>query len=232
MGACLKMKKLSYGKTHLYKRTSILTQGGSKHSLFINWQLINSTKTTFVIQNNLNATSKFIVGSSFTNSLGIKFDWFKFKSNRDVRAVATTKVSQFQYELVTGKKPSHFSVLGKKELLPVENISWHDAMEFCHALNKQENLILPYDWYYSLPTVSLWETCKRRNPKFVGENDHVFEWCYDFDDEPCHSLLNKNVCGRMGHTNGSPYNKIQKPMSYRKHDVGFRIILTNEEPDM
>ena len=65
------------------------------------------------------------------------------------------EVTQGQYEKVMGKNPSKFK--GKK--LPVEVVSWNDAMEFCKrltGLEKKEGRV-PDGWNYVLPTEAQWE---------------------------------------------------------------------------
>ena len=77
------------------------------------------------------------------------------------------EVTQGQYRAVTGKTPSCFK--GSDEL-PVEQVSWLDAVEFCNALSRKENLPPFYvangakvavpDWNaagYRLPTEAEWE---------------------------------------------------------------------------
>src|SRR5262249_51063749 len=43
--------------------------------------------------------------------------------------------------------------------LPVENVSWTNAVEFCRALTEQEHKAgrLPAGWEYCLPTEAQWE---------------------------------------------------------------------------
>jgi len=58
------------------------------------------------------------------------------------------QVTQQQWEVVMGSNPSRFKGSGK---LPVENISWNDAIEFCKRLSAKTNKI------YRLPSEAEWE---------------------------------------------------------------------------
>lgn len=62
------------------------------------------------------------------------------------------EVNQDEYEKVMGKNPSHF----KGRMLPVEKVSWDDAVSFCKALSE-----LPAERangrVYRLPTEAEWE---------------------------------------------------------------------------
>ena len=60
------------------------------------------------------------------------------------------EVTQEQYEMVIGDNPSKF----KGAKLPVENLSWDDAVEFCQALNRKERRL---GWNFGLPTEAQWE---------------------------------------------------------------------------
>ncbi|MBP3302205.1 MAG: SUMF1/EgtB/PvdO family nonheme iron enzyme [Opitutales bacterium] len=48
--------------------------------------------------------------------------------------VSRYEITQKQYQLVMGNNPSHF----KGDNLPVENVSWDEAIEFCRKLTLQE----------------------------------------------------------------------------------------------
>src|SRR5262249_16814890 len=67
-------------------------------------------------------------------------------------------VTQGQYQQVMGDNPSHFRRVAGLDprTLPVENVSWDDAVAFCHALSE-----LPEERrkgrVYRLPTEAEWE---------------------------------------------------------------------------
>jgi eukaryotic-like serine/threonine-protein kinase len=62
--------------------------------------------------------------------------------------IGQTLVTQAQWQQVMGNNPSEYKGNGK---LPVENISWQDANEFCQKLSQQTQR------KYRLPTEAEWE---------------------------------------------------------------------------
>ena len=97
-----------------------------------------------------------------------------FDSEKPVHTVIMSKafymskceVTQSQYQAVMDTNPSYF----KGENLPVETVSWYEAVEFCNALSQQEgktpcytiqndtNIICNWDANgYRLPTGAEWE---------------------------------------------------------------------------
>ena len=67
------------------------------------------------------------------------------------------EVTQEEYEKVMRNNPSKF----KGDKLPVESISWNDAVAFCEALNKKERT--SGGWKFGLPTEAQWEYACRAN---------------------------------------------------------------------
>ena len=67
------------------------------------------------------------------------------------------EVTQEQYRSVMGVKLSSFLSFFKGAKLPVEKVSWEDAMAFCKKLNEKEKNRIPEGWAFSLPTESQWE---------------------------------------------------------------------------
>jgi formylglycine-generating enzyme required for sulfatase activity len=107
------------------------------------------------------------------------------------------EVTQAQYETVMGKNPSHFQgakVGNENADLPVENVSWDDAVEFCKKLSD-----LPEEKkagrVYRLPTEAQWENACRAGSKTA----------YLFGDEegllPEYGWFNRNSSNRT-HTVG------------------------------
>jgi formylglycine-generating enzyme required for sulfatase activity len=75
--------------------------------------------------------------------------------------LGATEVTQGQYRAVTGQAPSYFK--GSDDL-PVENVSWNDAVAFCEKLNEMEKGSLR-DEIYRLPTETEWEYACRSGSK-------------------------------------------------------------------
>jgi formylglycine-generating enzyme required for sulfatase activity len=75
------------------------------------------------------------------------------------------QITQAEYETVMGANPSRY----REANLPVENVSWYDAVEYCNKLSIKEGLTSAYrgsgdnitcDWNangYRLPTEAEWE---------------------------------------------------------------------------
>lgn len=70
-------------------------------------------------------------------------------------AFGVFEVTQAQYQAVTGKNPSEFKGLA----LPVTNVSWDDAREFCEKLTERERALgrISENQEYRLPTKEEWQ---------------------------------------------------------------------------
>jgi sulfatase modifying factor 1 len=94
------------------------------------------------------------------------------------------EVTQEQYEKVMSKNPSQF----KGDKLPVEQVSWNDAVEFCDELNKKERI--PRGWEFALPTEAQWEyACRAGTTTAYSWGDNVTPQLANFKG----SGLNKTV---------------------------------------
>ena len=86
--------------------------------------------------------------------------------------MATTPVTQAQWRAVMQTDPSHF----KGDTLPVEEVSWNDAVAFCKKLSETEGR------HYRLPTEAEWEYACRAGtttPFNTGETINTGQANYD-----------------------------------------------------
>ena len=90
-----------------------------------------------------------------------------------------TEVTQAQWKAVMGSNPSHFTGDDR----PVEQVSWHNAMEFCGKLNELK--LAPDGWKFTLPTETQWEFAARggnrsKGYRFSGSDTaNEVAWCDD-----------------------------------------------------
>lgn len=128
-------------------------------------------------------------GSSFTNSIGIEMVWVAPLSCW----VGKYEVTQSEYSRVVGSNPSTF----RSDRLPVQNVSWRSALDFCSRLSavERESGRLPSGKVYTLPSDSDWSV-------FVG------------DASTRHSVLGVSA----GYTRPQPVGSLS-PNQYGLYDV-------------
>ena len=107
--------------------------------------------------------------------------------------IGTSEVTQAQYRSVMGNNPSGF----RGDDLPVEQVSWNDAVEFCAKLNKMGKA--PKGWAFTLPTEAQWEYAARggnrsRGFTYSGSNDFVeVAWHDGNADKKTHPVAQKKA---------------------------------------
>ena len=82
----------------------------------------------------------------------------------DAFEISATEITQGQYREITGGNPSHFT---GDDRLPVDKVTWQDAVRFCNKLSDREGMERCYDektWAcdfskngFRLPTEAEWE---------------------------------------------------------------------------
>ena len=121
--------------------------------------------------------------------------------------MGATEVTQLVYEKVMGKNPASH----KGRQLPVESVSWYDAVEFCNTLSQMYNLKPAYfvddkknvAWDqeadgYRLPTEAEWEFCSKggQNYKYSGSDDiDEVAWYSKNSNKSIHAIAEKKANG-------------------------------------
>lgn len=126
--------------------------------------------------------------------------------------ISKTEITQKEYEMITGKKPSYF--VGDN--LPVHDISWFDAIKYCNARSISEGREPCYNESngncnysangYRLPTEQEWEYACRAGTK--GEYYDIVDkigWCRVNSDSTPHDVALKqpnafglyDMCGNV-----------------------------------
>jgi formylglycine-generating enzyme required for sulfatase activity len=108
--------------------------------------------------------------------------------------LGATEVTQAQWSVVMGGNPSKF----KGDKLPVENVSWDDAMAFCKKLTERERTAgrLPAGYIYTLPTEAQWEYACRAGTigRYAGDLD-AMAWYDENSSRKTHPVGSKKANG-------------------------------------
>ncbi|MDR3227859.1 MAG: formylglycine-generating enzyme family protein [Puniceicoccales bacterium] len=103
------------------------------------------------------------------------------------------EVTQAQWAAVMGSDPANF----KGAQFPVEQVSWHDAVEYCAKLTNQERAAgrLPAGYRYTLPTEAQWEyACRAGTTGNYGGSGNLNEmgWYGDNSGNKTHDVGGKS----------------------------------------
>ena len=105
-----------------------------------------------------------------------------------------TEVTQSQWQALTGKNPSTFPGADR----PVEQVSWDEAMEFCHILTERERSEgrLPEGCVYTLPTEAQWEdVCRAGTAGDYAGDLGGMAWFGGSRSETTHAVAQKQPNG-------------------------------------
>jgi formylglycine-generating enzyme required for sulfatase activity len=221
------------------------------------------------------------LGNTLENSIGIKFiaipgplapkqtpantEEPHTRREPDPRPVyiGTTEVTQQQWQAVMASNASYFSEMGRgnkkvagmaTDNLPVENVTWSQANEFCERMTTREKRSgeIPPGYVYRLPSAAEWqaacldeplatwniETANGRTqpiaslpPNSLGVYDmmgNVWEWCSDQQpDDDTNALLSMARGGSWLNvpSDCSPRAETNWSNDFRSNLIGLRIAL-------
>jgi formylglycine-generating enzyme required for sulfatase activity len=99
-------------------------------------------------------------------------------------------ITQAQWQEIMESNPS----FQKGDNLPVDCISWNDALKFCEKLNLQYDNCLPYGYRFSLPTEAQWEyscrasTISKNYGGSTPKDTLKIAWCLENSDKEIHEV--------------------------------------------
>jgi len=153
-----------------------------------------------------------VEGGTFMMGSDVGEDWDKPVHRVTVKGFYISKyqVTQAEWTAVMGNNPSNF----KGDNLPVEQVSWLDAIEFCNRLSEKEGLTPCYrssgsnitcDWNangYRLPTEAEWEYAANGGSNvflvtaYAGSNNaDAVAWYYENSENKTHPVGTKTPNG-------------------------------------
>ena len=106
--------------------------------------------------------------------------------------LGTTEVTQAQWSAMMGNNPSHF----RGDTLPVEQVTWDDALAFCRKLTERERAAgrLPEGHAYTLPTDAQWEyACRAGTATAYAGDVAAMAWHNQNADGTTHAVATKQA---------------------------------------
>ena len=106
--------------------------------------------------------------------------------------MAETECTQAQWEAVMGSNPAAFKGVD----LPVETVSWEDAVKYCRELTAKQRVekILPEGWEWRLPTEAEWEYAARARTSGVRHGDlDAIAWYRSNSSRQTHPVKQKSA---------------------------------------
>jgi eukaryotic-like serine/threonine-protein kinase len=101
-------------------------------------------------------------------------------------SLGQTQITQAQWSAIFPDKPIKF---GSNHQLPIDSISWLDAIEFCHRLSTNTGR------NYRLPTESEWEyACRGGTTNPFAYGDTISPSIVNYDGERPYAKIAKGIC--------------------------------------
>ena len=165
--------ELRYADGQVEKKSATVKEGIAASVSFTYKKVAPSVKPSSIGDFVLVKGGAFTMGSP-AGEVGREKEEVQHQVSLSAFYIGATEVTQAKYKLVMGTNPSNF----KGDDLPVESVSWYDAVIFCNKLSEREGLSKVYaingtsvtaNWSvngYRLPTEAEWEFAARGGAAF------------------------------------------------------------------